>query len=161
MIMKKSKGILRSIVVFILLVAAGFLGLEFLGRGSVINVKNASPTLPPRESEAHLPDAFADFGGETPKATIALLISALQNNDLALAARYFSPESRDFELEDLTKLSKLGYLGEMIKYLKSVGEGVKIDDRRHSFTIKDESGEPALEIRLSKNAKNIWKITSL
>lgn len=159
------KSTLRSVVVLGLILGAGFLGLWFLG-GSKIKIQNLGqkPTslgLENSKPQNNGTDEFSDFGGKTPQETLKLFIAALEKNDLILAVKYFIPENREIESEDLTKLYEIHLLGDLIKDLKSVKSGKGIDDGHYRFKILDEMGQTAIELELIKNQNGFWKIISL
>ncbi|KKS46565.1 MAG: hypothetical protein UV48_C0002G0014 [Candidatus Azambacteria bacterium GW2011_GWA2_42_9] len=132
----------------------GWLGLWFLGKqGAEIKVENSDFIV-----EA---DEFFNFGGATPKETLKLFIAALEKNDLILAVKYFIPENRETESEDLTKLYEIHLLGDLLKDLKSIKSGKGLDDGRYRFEVLDETGQAAAELELIKNQKGFWKIISL
>ena len=159
--MAASKNILRSLVIMGLILGIGFFGLWFLS-GSEIKVKNqsfaVSPELQTNENEL---DQFSDIGGKTPQETIGLLAGALEKNDLILAIKYFVPENREVESQDLTKLYNANFLGDLIKDLKNLKNGKTVDSRHYLFEVPDESGGTAAEIELIKNKNGFWKIISL
>ena len=146
-----------------LILGIGFFGLWFLS-GSEIKIKNqnqspiVSPELQTNENEL---DQFSDIGGKTPQETIGLLAGALEKNDLILAIKYFVPENREVESQDLTKLYNANFLGDLIKDLKNLKNGKTVDSRHYLFEVPDESGGTAAEIELIKNEKGFWKIISL
>ena len=148
------KSVFRSLMVLLFVLSVGWLGLWFLGKqGAEIKVKNPNSVI-----EA---DKFFDFGGKTPQETLKLFISALEKNDLILAVKYFIPENRGTESEDLTKLYEIHLLGDLIKDLKSVKSRKGPDDGRYRFEVLDETGQTAAELELIKNKKGFWKIISL
>ena len=155
--MAASKNILRSLIVMALVLGMGFLGLWFLG-GNQIKVKNLGPrpTSPGNET-----DRFSDVGGKTPQETIRLLAAALEKSDLVLAVKYFVPENREVESEDLTKLYKANLLSDLVKDLRNLNNGKTIDDIRYRFEVPDENGGAAAEIDLIKNNKGFWKVLML
>ena len=157
--MAASKNILRSLIIMGLILSIGFFGLWFLS-GNEIKIKNQSPAvfLEPQSNEI---DQFSDIGGKTPQETIGLLVSALEKNDLILAIKYFVPENREVESQDLTKLSDINLLSDLIKDLKNLKNGKAEDNRHYLFEVPDEAGGTAVEIELIKNEKGLWKIISL
>ena len=157
--MAASKNILRSLIVMGLILGIGFFGLWFLS-GSEIKIKNQNSAVSPKPQTNEL-DQFSDIGGKTPQETIGLLASALEKSDLALAVKYFVPENREMESEDLTKLYNANLLGDLIKDLKNLKNGKTVDSRHYLFEVPDESGGTAVEIELIKNEKGLWKIISL
>ena len=157
--MATSKNILRSLIVMGLILGIGFFGLWFLS-GSEIKIKNQSPVVSP-ELQTNELDQFSDIGGKTPQETLGLLAGALEKNDLILAIKYFVPENREVESQDLTKLYNANLLGDLIKDLKNLKNGKTVDSRHYLFEVPDESGGTAAEIELIKNEKGFWKIISL
>ena len=157
--MATPKNILRSLIVLGLVLGVGFLGLWFLS-GSEVKIKNRSPAASsePRSSEI---DQFSNIGGKTPQETVGLLVGALEKNDLVLAIKYFVPENREVESEDLTKLYHTNLLSDLIKDLKNLKNGKMVDSRHYLFEVPDESGGAAVEIDLIKNQNGFWKIISL
>ena len=153
------KSALRSIIVLGLILGAGFLGLWFLG-GSKIKIQNQNSKISSSPIVKNN-DLFSDFGGKTPQETLKLFIAALEKNDLILAVKYFIPENRETESEDLTKLYEIHLLSDLIKDLKSVKSGKKLDDNRYRFEVLDEMGQTAAELELIKNQNGFWKIISL
>ena len=155
------KNILRSLIVLGLVLGIGLFGLWFLG-GSEIKIKNQSPAVSSNlEQQNNGMDEFSDVGGETPQETMKLLAAALEKSDLALAVKYFVPENRETESEDLSKLYNANILGDLIKDLKNLKNGKTIDSNHHLFEVPDENGETVIEIELIKNEKGLWKILSL
>ncbi|MCX6813995.1 MAG: hypothetical protein NT078_02185 [Candidatus Azambacteria bacterium] len=142
-----------------LILGIGFFGLWFLS-GSEIKIKNQSPTVSP-EPQSNVTDQFSDVGGKTPQETLSLFIKTLENNDLIAAVKYFIPENREMESDDLTKLYNTNLLGDLIKDLKNLKNGKTIDSRHYLFEVPDESGGTAVEIELIKNENGLWKIFSL
>lgn len=158
--MASSKGILRSIIVLVLILATGFLGLWFLS-GSEIKIKNQDAYTGKTPTSQESNDQFSDLGGKTPQDTLKLLILSLEKNDLTLAAKYFIPENREVVSEDLARLDNTNLLGDLIKDLKSVKLGKSKEKTRYYFEITDEGGQKAAELELIKNNKGIWKFSSL
>ena len=161
--MAASKNMLRSLIVMGLILGIGFFGLWFLS-GSEIKIKNQSQSQSPvvsPELQTNELDQFSDIGGKTPQETIGLLAGALEKNDLILAIKYFVPENREVESQDLTKLYNANLLGDLIKDLKNLKNGKTVDSRHYLFEVPDESGGTAAEIELIKNEKGFWKIISL
>jgi len=154
-----SKNILRSLIVMGLILGIGFFGLWFLS-GSEIKIKNQSSAVSPKFQTNKL-DQFSDIGGKTPQETVGLLASALEKNDLILAIKYFIPENREVESQDLTKLYNTNLLGDLIKDLKNLKNGKTVDSRHYLFEVPDETGGTAAEIELIKNENGFWKIVSL
>lgn len=157
--MAASKNILRSLIVMGLILGIGFFGL-WLFSGNEIKIKNKSPATSPK-LQSNETDQFSDIGGKTPQETIGLLASALEKNDLILAIKYFVPENREVESEDLTKLYNTNLLNDLIKDLKNLKNGKTVDSRHYLFEVPDEAGGTATEIELIKNERGFWKIISL
>lgn len=146
------KNILRSFIVMGLILGAGFFGLWLLSGGTEIKITRPND------------DQFYDVGGTTPQETLRNFISALEKNDLISAVEYFIPENRETESEDLTKLYKANFLGDLIKDLKTVKNGKEIDSDHYRFEVvdlTDPMAQPTVEIELVKNADGFWKIVSL
>ncbi len=158
--MASSKSVLRSIIVLTLILLTGFLGLWFLS-GQEISIKNQNNFSAKNATDEDIADKFSDFGGRTPQETLKLLISALEKNDLTLAAKYFISENREIVSEDLEKLNNTNMLGDLIKDLKSIRFGKSLDKAHYYFEISDESGQTAAALELIKNQKGLWKIISL
>ena len=155
---------MRSLFIMAFVLGAGFLGLWFLG-GKETRIVNQNPDTLSSLNNGSI-DQFSDIGGKTPQETLALLIKTLEKNDLVSAIKYFVPENREMESEDLTKLSDANILGDLIKDLKNVKSGKAIDDNHYNFEIVDLSApaqqdQAAIEIQLVKNTNGIWKIVSL
>ncbi len=142
-----------------LVLGIGFFGLWFLS-GSEIKIKNPNSAVSP-EPQSNESDQFSDIGGKTPQETVELLASALEKNDLVLAIKYFIPENREVESEDLTKLYNTNLLSDLIKDLKNLKNGKTVDRGHYLFEVPDESGGTAAEIEMIKNEKDRWKIISL
>lgn len=157
--MAASKNILRSLIVMGLILGIGFLGLWFLS-GNEIKIKNQSPAASPKP-QSNETDQFSDIGGKIPQETIKLLISALEKNDLILAIKYFVPENREVESEDLTRLYNTNLLNDLIRDLKNLKNGKTVDSLHYLFEVPDEGGGTAAEIELIKNKKGLWKVISL
>lgn len=153
------KSTLRSLMVLGLVLGAGFLGLWFLS-GSKIRVQNQNSGnfSPPVAKNS---DQLSNFGGKTPQETLKLFIAALEKNDLILAVKYFIPENREIESDDLTKLYETHLLGDLIKDLKSVKSGKSLNDSHYRFEVLDETGQTATELEFIKNQSGFWKIISL
>ena len=158
--MASSKGILRSVVVLILILAIGFLGLWFLS-GSEIKIKNQDAYTGKTGTTKEPGDQFADFGGKTPQETLKLLISALEDDNLNLATKYFILINREVVSEDLARLDNTKLLGDLVKDLKNIKLGKLSDETHYIFNITDQDGQTAAELELIKNDKGFWKITSL
>ncbi|OGD24860.1 hypothetical protein A2819_00630 [Candidatus Azambacteria bacterium RIFCSPHIGHO2_01_FULL_40_24] len=158
--MASSKGILRSVIVLISILSIGFLGLWFLSGPKIsINNKNNLPIKTPVNK--NITDGFSNFGGQTPQETLKLLISALEKNNLTLAAKYFIPENREVVSEDLERLNTTNLLGDLIKDLKNIKLGKLSTETHYYFEIIDETGQTAAALELIKNQKGLWKIISL
>lgn len=157
--MAASKNILRSLIVMGLVLGIGFFGLWFLS-GSEIKITRPNDTVG-QENQNGEADQFSDIGGKTPQETVGFLAGALEKNDLILAIKYFVPENREVESQDLTKLYDTNLLGDLIKDLKNLKNGKMVDSRHYLFEVSDESGGTAAEIELIKNEKGLWKIISL
>lgn len=151
---------MRSIVVLILILAIGFLGLWLLG-GSKINVKNQNILTVKTPAKEERTDRFSDFGGTTPEETLKLFILALEKNNLALAAKYFIPENRETVSEDLTRLDRSNFLGDLISDLKNVKSGRLKNATHYYFEVTDGNDQTTTELELFKNQKGLWKIISL
>ena len=143
-----------------LILGIGFFGLWFL-RGDEIKIKNTSSVASSPEPQNNKTDKFSNIGGKTPQETLMLLTSALEKNDLILAIKYFIPENREIESQDLTKLYNTNLLSYLIEDLKNLKNGKIVDNRHYLFEVFDESGETVVEIELIKNEKGLWKIISL
>lgn len=155
-----SKSLLRAFAVFAAILGAGALGLWFLS-GQTEKIQIEEPPIAQDATQKTDNDDFHNFGGKTPQETLSLLIGALEKDDLALAAKYFVPEVREAESQDLAKLQDLNLLADMIEILKKIKSGRVIDDSHYRFEILDETGESAVEIGLAKNKNGLWKIISL
>jgi len=142
-----------------LILGIGFFGLWFLS-GSEIKITRPNDTVG-QENQNGKTDQFSDIGGKTPQETVGLLASALEKNDLILAIKYFVPENREVESQDLTKLYDTNLLGDLIKDLKNLKNGKIVDSRHYLFKVPDETGGTAAEIELIKNEKGLWKVLSL
>lgn len=142
-----------------LILGIGFFGLWFLS-GSEIKITRPNDTVG-QENQNGEADQFSDIGGKTPQETIRFLAGALEKNDLILAIKYFVPENREVESQDLTKLYSTNLLGDLIKDLKNLKNGKTMDSRHYLFEVPDETGGTAAEIELIKNEKGLWKILSL
>ncbi len=147
------KNILRSFIVMGLILGVGFFGLWILSeKGGEIKITRPND------------DPFYDVGGTTPQETLSRFISALEKNDLVSAINYFIPENRETESEDLAKLYRANFLGDLIKDLKTVKNGKEIDGSHYRFEVvdlTDSVAPPTVEIELVKNAGGFWKIISL
>ncbi|MDP2946446.1 MAG: hypothetical protein Q8N61_03300 [bacterium] len=157
--MAASKNILRSLIVMGLILGIGFFGLWFLS-GSEIKITRPNDTVR-QENQNGETDQFSDFGGKTPQETMGLLTGALEKNDLILAVKYFVPENREVESQDLTKLYDINLIGDLIKDLKNLKNGKTVGSRHYLFEVPDEAGGTAAEIELIKNENGFWKIISL
>ena len=136
---------------------AGWFGLWFLsGKEITIRNENAAPAPADKNEET-----FSDVGGRTPKETLDLLITALEKDNLALAAKYFVPEIRDEESEDLKKLHDAKLMADLVQTLKGIKNGKAVDNSHYRFAVPDETGEIIAEIGMVKNATGLWKINSL
>lgn len=158
--MASPKGILRSIIVLILILSMGFFGLWFLS-GQEINIKNQNISTVKIPANSKETDQFSNFGGKTPQETLKLLISALEKNDLVLAAKYFIPENRETVSEDLERLSNTNLLGDLIKDLRNAKSGKVTNQTSYYFEIIDETGQVATALELTLNKHGLWKIISL
>ncbi len=159
--MLKFKGMLRSFIVLALVLGTGFFGLWFLGKyGTEIKIKNPDSELGQNVSEIEK-DEFYNFGGKTPQETISLFIKSLENNNLVLAIKYFVPEAREKESDDLTKLKDANILGDLITDLKTLKNGQATDKARYLFKVFDEKGQAAAEVELTKNKSGFWKLLTL
>lgn len=160
------QSFIRSIIVLILVLGAGGLGLWFLsGKEIVINksdISNATNSSNSQNSGAGsvAGDIFKEFGGKSPNETLTLLINALEKNNLTLAMKYFSPEIRAVESEELKKLQDANLLGDLAGSLKSIKIGRIMDNSHYRFIVPDETGETIIEIELAKNSADLWKIIS-
>ena len=93
--------------------------------------------------------------------TISLFVDALLKNNLVLAVKYFVPEAREKESEDLTMLKDANILGDLIGDLKNLKNGDLIDNTRYLFKVFDETGQVAAEVELIKNKSGFWKLMML
>lgn len=160
--MKKYTGILRNFAVFGFILGAGLFGLWFLGKyGTEIKIKNPDAARTSQNISESEKDEFYNMGGKTPQETTSLFISALEKNDLALAVRYFVPEAREKEAENLTLLKDANILGDLISDLKNLKNGSAMGDARYLFKIFDETGQEAAEVELIKNKSGFWKLLAL
>lgn len=161
-----TKSFIRSIIILILVLGAGGLGLWFLsGKEIVINKSgnsNAGSNSDIQNSGTGsvTGDIFKEFGGKTPNETLSFIIGALEKSDLTLAMKYFSPEIRAIESEELKKLQDANLLADLVKSLKGIKSGKTIDNSHYRFIVPDETGETIVEIGLVKNSANLWKIIS-
>lgn len=158
--MASPKGILRSITVLVLILAAGLLGLWFLS-GAEIKIKNQDAIIGKIQPKQEQNDQFYDLGGKTPQDTLKLLVLSLEKNDLTLAAKYFISENRETVSEDLTRLDNTNLLGDLLKDLKNIKSGKSKENIHYYFEILDENGQTATELELIKNNNDIWKFISL
>ncbi len=158
--MASSKSIIRSFIILIIVLASGFLGLWFLS-GDKITIKNQGTSQTNIAASETMTDTFGDLGGETPQETLSMLITALENNDLTLAAKYFIPLNRETVSEDLSRLDNTKLLGDLIKDLKGIKSGKLNNENHYSFEISDETGQTATELELIKNQSGFWKVISL
>lgn len=145
-----------------LVLGAGFFGLWFLSGNEtkIINTDNVVN----QESQNNISDQFSDVGGKTPQETLNLFIKTLEKNDLISAIKYFIPENREIESEDLEKLYKANILGDLIKELKNIKNGKMINNGHYIFEVSDSSDPSAqaiLEIEMIKNKNGFWKIVSI
>lgn len=155
----KSKSFLRAAVIFVLILGLGWLGLWVLGRpGASVEIKNPEAISSGIEGSG---DKFSGFGGKTPDETIKLLVAALEKNDLNLASKYFVPEIREAESEDLNKLNGANLLTDLINSLKNLNGGKLLNGSHYRYEVRDETGQPVAEIDLIKNKFGLWKISSL
>lgn len=155
----KSKNFLRAAVIFVLILGLGWLGLWVLGRpGASVEIKNPEAANSAAESNG---DDFPSYGGKTPGEAIKFLIAALEKNDLTLASKYFVPEIREVESEDLNKLSGANLLADLINSLKNLNGGKLLNSSHYRYEINDETGQPVAEIDLIKNKAGLWKISAL
>jgi hypothetical protein len=158
----RSKAFLRSVAVFILVLGVGFFVLGALSKYETTdNIQNASITNQNNFSGNATIDEFSKLGGKTPQETLSLLVKALEKNNVILAVKYFIPESRETESEDLTRLQDANILGDLIKSLKNVRNGKNIDQNNYSFEVYDETGEQIFELKFSKNNDGFWKVISI
>jgi len=161
-----TKGLIRSVIVLVLVLGVGGFGLWLLsGKEIVINKSgnsNAGSNSDIQNSGAGsvVSDAFKEFGGKTPNETLSFLIGALEKNNLTLAVKYFAPEIRAIESEELKKLQDANLFADLIKTLKSIKSGKTIDNSHYRFIVPDEMGETIVEIELAKNSAGLWKIIS-
>lgn len=158
--MVSAKNILRSLIVLASVLAAGFLGLWFLG-GSNVTIKNQSISTVKVSEDGKEADQFSNFGGKTPKETLGLLISALEKNDLILAVKYFVTENREAVSEDLAKLNNDNFLSDLISDLKNAKSGRLKNETDFYFEITDKNDQTMTKLRLIKNQKGFWKLISL
>jgi len=157
-----AKSILRSFIVFGLILGAGSLGVWFLGKyGTEIKIKNPDAAVTPQNISENKKDEFYNVGGKTPQETISLFIVALEKKDLELAIQYFVPEAREKEAKDLTLLKDADILGDLINDLKNLKNGNVLDNARYLFKILDDTGETAAEVELIKNKSGFWKLMAL
>ncbi len=155
----KARSFFRAGIVFVVLLGLGWAGLWVLGRpGMQIKIQAPSGSQPQAISGT---DSFSSFGGVTPDQTIGLLVAALEKGDLALAAKYFVPEVREAEADDLKKLNDAQLIPDLIKTLKTVKGGQATDSSHWRYDVTDDTGQPAVEIDLNKNNSGLWKISSL
>lgn len=159
--MLKFKGTLRSFIVLALVLGTGFFGLWFLGKyGTEIKIKNPDEGTLQNVPESEK-DEFYNFGGKTPQETISFFVTALEKNDLVLAVKYFVPEAREKESEDLTKLKDAGILGDLITDLKTLKNGQATDKASYLFKVFDETGQAVAEVEMVKNKSGFWKLIAL
>lgn len=155
----RTKSFLRAAVVFILILGLGWLGIWVLGRpGASIEVKIPEAANPTIKGNG---DDFSSYGGKTPGEAIKFLITALEKNDLTLAAKYFVPEIREAESEDLNKLNGANLLSDLIGSLKNLNGGKLLNGSHYRYEINDETGQPVAEVDLIKNKAGLWKISAL
>ncbi len=142
------------------ILSIGFLGLGFLS-GPKINIKNQNISAVKTPISGETIDQFSDFGGKTPQETLKMLISALEKNDLTLAAKYFIPDNRKTVSEDLAKLNSANFLGDLISDLKNVKPGGLTNETSYYFEVVDKNDQATTNLELIKNQKGLWKIISL
>lgn len=158
--MASSKGIIRSVIVFILILFSGFLGLWLL-KGENIDIKNQNTSQIKTTTNAEVIDKFGKLGGKTPQETLKMLITALEKNDLTLATQYFIPENRETVSEDLLRLDNTKLLPDLITDLKNIKSGKLKNKDHYYFEILDEINQDSAEIEFVKNENGFWKIISL
>ena len=158
--MASSKSIIRSVIVLILILSLGFFGLWFLS-GEKINIKNQNTSQIKTVINEEINDKYGELGGKTPQETLKMFITALEKNDLTLAAQYFIPENRETVSEDLSRLDNTNLLGDLIMDLKNIKSGKLNNENSYYFEILDEISQDSAELELVKNRKGFWKIISL
>ena len=89
------------------------------------------------------------------------MITALEKGNLTLAAKYFVPEIREAESEDMNKLNGANLLADLINSLKNLGDGRLLNSSHYRYEVRDETGQPVTDIDLIKNKAGLWKISSL
>lgn len=148
-------------MVFLLLLGLGWFGIWILSESKLKIEVGDRDNVHNDIKSANIEDPFHSFGGKTPEATLKLLVSALEKSDLNLAAKYFVPEVRDLESQELSKLKEMGFITEMVKSLKSLDGGSFVGANRYYFESIDGTNQESIRIELIKNKDGLWKIISL
>jgi len=106
------------------------------------------------------------YGGTTPQETIDMFITALENNDLESASKYFSLNSNgDTDpkwLEMLQEAKNEGRMNQAIELIKSAEYSGESVIGTAGFDVLGEDGTVWYSIDLIKNDfSNLWKIESI
>lgn len=171
--MKKKK----MIILFIVLLAAA------AGAYEVWNIYGNPTTKQSQETEQKYQNYQAweeqyrhaleqdTYGGETPEQTLQMFITALENEDVELASKYFLIETDEKNADYLThegwlrllqQAKRENRIEEIIKSIKKTKPQEYSKDytlNTQSFSYKD--GEGALVILVLNKYNQVWKIESM
>ncbi len=153
--MKKNKKILMSVGVVLVIIAIGGFYLWWSYTHSDIYLVEKYVQ---EQQERYENDTV---GGQTPEETLELFISALKEENLELASKYFVLDEQEEWYRDLSRIKKEGFLDEMISDLEDL-ETSKKNDGEAFYVLTDETNLVVVQLIITKNTSNgVWKITEL
>ena len=109
------------------------------------------------------------YGGKTPEETYAMFVDALKKEDIELAVKYFTKESKEENKKVLEGIKKDGNWDAMMKdlLLEKNQKGSYISDYGYSIEVRNEQDERATMVEIvlpvdlsGKPISDIWKIES-
>jgi len=101
------------------------------------------------------------YGGKTPEETLAMFISALKADNLALASKYFVIEEQEEKLARLNKFEEKKVLDMFVVDLeKNLKSDKPLFEESKRYLLLDSNGRETGVVNLIKSPNELWKISA-